>query len=237
MISNSKYFIMNRIYSFLKVILFLAVVLTAFQATSPKPTKLFNGKNFEGWYGYTSKTGKVADPSKLFRIENGVIRLQGKYPGYVATTDTFCNYKLSAEFCWETDSMIPRCSDKRNSGLMYNVPYVFKDTSWPEGIQFQIKENNCGDFILLHNVTMKVRGIVNKPDRSVVIPKLINAEKKAGEWNRIEIVILNGECIQYLNGKLVNEGTNASVKDGRILLQYEGYPVKFRNIELTQITR
>jgi hypothetical protein len=188
-----------------------------------------------GWYSYTAKTGKVDDASKIFRINNGEILSQGKNPDYIATTDTFKSYRLTLEFCWQTDSTIPRCSQKRNSGVMYNVPYTLKDTLWPERIQFQVKENNCGDFILLHNVTMEVRGVLNEPGRSVVVPKLMNAEKKAGEWNWIEIVTQNGKCSQYLNRKLVNEGDKASTTSGRILLQFEGYPIKFRNIELTRL--
>ena len=37
---------------------------------------------------------------------------------------------------------------------------------------------------------------------------------------------------QRLNGKLVNKGTESSVNQGRILLQYEGFPIDFRKITI-----
>ena len=70
--------------------------------------------------------------------------------------------------------------------MLYEV-ITAKDTLWPQGIQFQIKEGATGDFILLQNVTLEQNGARNEPGRSVVISKSENAENAAGEWNQIEI--------------------------------------------------
>jgi hypothetical protein len=40
-----------------------------------------------------------------------------------------------------------------------------------------------------------------------------------------------------LNGKLVNEWVEASSKEGKISLNYEGSPIDFRNIQLKNISK
>ena len=57
-------------------------------------------------------------------------------------------------------------------------------------------------------------------------------EKNIGQWNKLVIISKNGVIIQKLNRKLVNQGTESSVTQGRILLQYEGYPIDFRKINI-----
>ena len=52
------------------------------------------------------------------------------------------------------------------------------------------------------------------------------------EWTRIEAVVEKDTLKYYVNGKLVNEGTNTSVSDGRIMLQSEGAEIYFRRIDV-----
>ena len=52
-------------------------------------------------------------------------------------------------------------------------------------------------------------------------------ERQLGEWRT------EGNMVrQYVNGKLVNEGTDPFPKEGKILIQSEGAEVYFRNITL-----
>jgi hypothetical protein len=57
-------------------------------------------------------------------------------------------------------------------------------------------------------------------------------EKPHGEWNLVELVAQGGHVKQYLNGKLVNEGSDAYPSSGKILIQSEGAEVFFRDIRL-----
>jgi len=118
---------------------------------------------------------------------------------------------------------------------MYLVPDTAVDKLWCTGIQFQIKEKNTGDFIFLGGVTTEIDGKKTVGGKSVVYPKTLDAEKKYGEWNKIEIIVQNGIIIQKLNGKTVNKTQNPSVNSGRILLQYEGYPIDFKNIIIKKL--
>jgi len=51
-------------------------------------------------------------------------------------------------------------------------------------------------------------------------------------WTRLEAVVSGGNLTYYVNGKLVNEGTDASFTDGKIMFQSEGAEIHFRKIDL-----
>jgi hypothetical protein len=197
-------------------------------------TKLFNGKNLNAWYAYVKSTGKHLDATEVFSVEDGNIKFSGDENGYLMSLDTFRNFHLIVEYKWETNPPENKKSKTKNSGIMYHIPFDVPDTFWPKGIQFQVKEGFTGDFVLLDNVTIQVSDSTNQPGKSVVMKRFADAEKPIGEWNTVEIISENGVCIQKLNGKLVNEGKNASVNSGRILLQYEGYPIYFRKVEVVR---
>ena len=213
----------------------IILLLSSTTIFAQKSISLFNGNNLKGWYAFSSEDGKLKNAEDLFVVSDNTIHLYGKKAGYLMSEKSFANFNLKAEFRWNTDKNVERKSQKKNSGLMYLVPKSAKDTLWPQGIQFQIKEGATGDFILLQNVTLEKDGTRNEPGRSVAISKNENAENTAGEWNTIEILVENDLIKQYLNGKLVNEGRYPSVTKGRILLQYEGYPIDFRSIEITKL--
>jgi hypothetical protein len=59
-----------------------------------------------------------------------------------------------------------------------------------------------------------------------------DAEKPYGEWNTVEVISYNGKCIHIVNGVIVNVGEEASVKEGKILLQSEYAEIYYRNIKI-----
>lgn len=86
-------------------------------------------------------------------------------------------------------------------------------------------------------MTAKVNGKLVEAGASVTSPKFLENEKPYGEWNSIVIKSLNGKITQYLNGKLVNEATEATSVEGRISLNYEGSAIDFRHIKLKKISK
>lgn len=206
-----------------------------FLGFTQKNIKLFNGKNLDGWYAFEPEIGKQNNATNLFKVENNKIRLYGAKAGYIITNKSFKNFKLTMKFRWNTDTTFTRKNDKKNSGVMYLVPTDTPDELWPKGIQFQIKEGATGDFVLLQNTTLNINGTKTEPGKSVVANKFKDAEKPFGKWNTLTIIVLNGHVTQKLNGILVNEGLDASVLEGRILLQYEGFPIDFKDIVIKQL--
>lgn len=216
---------------------FLFIALSCFSniALSQNKKQLFNQKDLSGWYAFNTETGKQDDASKCFSVDENMIRLNGSKAGYLMSEQSFSNFILSVEFRWNTDSMFIRASQNKNSGVMYLVPENTPDELWPCGYQFQIKEGATGDFILLKEVTLQVNGEQVGPGASVVSPRFGDAAKPIGEWNTMVVTVKAGKVSQKLNGQIVNEGKNPSVSSGRILLQYEGYPIDFRKVEVVEI--
>ncbi len=193
-------------------------------------TELIKNDKFSG-YAFSKETGKTT-PESLFRIDDGHIIMDAEHAGYLVTKKEYRNFKLKAQFRWIVKQ---GQKPKRNSGLMYYVTKKQEDGLWPSGYQYQIKTNATGDFILLKNTTIVVNDTLCGPGASVGVKHFSEAEKEAGEWNEILIVAKAGVVQQYLNGTLVNEGKDASAQKGRILFQYEGYPIEFKDIFIEEI--
>lgn len=215
--------------------IFFLIVLCAQVSNAQKSINLFNQQNLEGWYAFSQKTGKHKNASEVFSVENNMIRLYGKQVGYLMSNKSFKNFKLTVEFKWNTDEKFARKAKSKNSGIMYLVPKETPDVLWPKGIQCQVKEGATGDFILLQNVSLEVKCKNIEPGKSVVVKRFKDGSNPIGEWNTVEIICKHGKITQKINGKLVNKGKNASVTEGRILLQYEGFPIDFKRVEIKEI--
>ena len=218
---------MIHLYRFL----FIAVLLLS-QKNNAQQIALFNQKDLKGWYAFGEEKGKVSNAAELFSTEDNMIRMYGPKAGYLMSEQSFKNFKLTVEFRWNTDAKFVKKNNSKNSGVMYLVPSETPDVLWPKGIQFQIKEGATGDFVLLQEVTLKINGKKTEPGKSVVAKRFADAEKAIGEWNTLVVTSKNGIITQQLNGKLVNQGTASSVTEGRILLQYEGFPIDFRKVTI-----
>lgn len=223
---------MKPIPFFSLLMLLLSPTLSIAQKTIP----LFNQNDLKGWYAFEPETGKHQQGLDLFAVENKMIRCFGKKAGYLMSKKSFRNFKLTVDFKWNTDTTFVKKNNSRNSGVMYLVPKATPDELWPKGIQFQIKEGGAtGDFVLLQEVTLTINGVQNQPGKSVVAKNFQEAENPINEWNTLVITANNRTITQELNGKLVNQGINSSLTKGRILLQYEGFPIDFRKIEIVKL--
>jgi hypothetical protein len=59
-----------------------------------------------------------------------------------------------------------------------------------------------------------------------------DVESPAGEWTRLEVIADGDRVTNVVNGVVVNAGTGASLREGRIMIQSEGAEIYFRRIEL-----
>ena len=193
-------------------------------------------KNLEidDWYAFTKTNTAQQQPSEIYEFKDGMIRMHRNDNSCLMTKKSYKNFELTLEYKWNLEEKYKTNSTK-NSGVMYNIPLDASDRIWPKGIQFQIKENTTGDFIFLDQVTAKVNGKLIEAGASVVSPKFLANENPYGEWNSIVIKSFNGKITQYLNGKLVNECTDASSTEGKISLNYERSPIDFKNIKIKEI--
>ena len=213
----------------------LAITALSGCASITSEPALFNGTNLDGWYAFDDKQGKLEQAEDRFTVENGMIRLFGKSKAYLASVKSYDEFELSLEYKWNLDENFARISNKKNSGIMYLFPSDTPDMFWPKGIQFQVKEGSSGDFIMLHNTTVKINGKSSEPGKSVVLKHFSDASNPLGEWNQVDIKVKNGQITQKLNGTVVNQATDANVSSGKILLQFEGYPIDFKNLVIKRL--
>jgi len=197
--------------------------------------KLFNGKNFDGWHTFLKDIGINKDPDNNFTIEDGVIHVLGKDLGYAMTQTAFSNYHFKVDFKWGERRWGSRTKEKRDAGVCYNIPVNEPDSIWPQSIECQVQEGDVGDFWLLGFSTIKVNGVQNIPANHTRMIKQKDGEKPTGEWNTLEIISYSGKCVQIVNGIVVNVGDEASVKNGRILLQSEFAEVYYKNVLLRKL--
>jgi len=194
---------------------------------------LFNGKNLEGWYSFLKTKGKNNDPDTVFSVNNRLLRITGKEFGYIVTERSFTDFHLVVEFKWGQKKYPPRENQKRDNGICYYV--VATDKVWPRSIECQIQEGDCGDFWLIDSVTIVIDGVRTPSTHNTRHIKKKDSENPSGEWNRIEVIAQNGKCTHIVNGEIVNEGEDASIRSGRILIQSEGAEIFYRKIEVREL--
>src|SRR6266496_1110892 len=204
---------------------------------------LFDGKTTNGWHKYgggpVGSAWKIADGALYLDAtdkENGKI----KNGGDIATNEEFENFDLKLEW---------KISKGGNSGIMfcvhedttkYKMPYetgpemqILDNEGHPDG---KIKKHRAGDLYDLISCSKET-------------------VKPVGEWNRVEIKLLNGQLDFFLNGENVVSTTMwddswnkmvanskfktmpgfATFRKGRIDLQDHDFTVWYRNIMIKKL--
>ena len=187
---------------------------------------LFNGKDLTGWVRFIPNEKKVDgkwQTQTVWTVKDGVIYCTGKPNGYIRTEESYANYKLHVEWRW--------VAKPTNSGVLLHKKGI--DKVWPTCVEAQLMHDNAGDFWLLSHSTIKAGGQQIGPKPYANAKKRGEpAEKPAGEWNTYDITCDGGTVQLVVNGRLMNEGTDANPSSGPICLQSEGSPIEFRNVTL-----
>jgi len=215
--------------------LMLAVPLLARASRPPTPVRLFNGRDFSGWYTFIEGDGKNNDPDHIFTIEpGGVIHVLGKKMGYLGTEKEYSNYRLSLEFKWGEKKWPPHENEPRDAGVLYHC--VGPDKVWMKSVECQIEEGDCGDVWLTGGEggapSLTVKGKKYTGGRVI---KFADYEKPKGQWNQVTVVADGDKIQQSINGKLNMEGSESSLTSGKINLQSEGAEIYYRNVTLTPL--
>jgi hypothetical protein len=209
---------------------------------------LFNGSDLSHFDTFIRGRGLNSDPEHIFKVQNGAIHVSGREMGYIVTKRPFHRFYLRAEFKWGEGTFGERAGQARDSGILYNIQG--EDKVWPRSIEFQIKEGETGDFWMTDGAALtgsdgkRVTGppgsatnighIDKGPEQNVVGFRNASGEfeKPHGEWNLLEVVVDDKTIRQYVNGVLVNTGTDPFPTEGKILFQSEGAEVYFKEIRL-----
>jgi hypothetical protein len=222
-------------------LLLICVVLVTSACTTTKENKsipLFNGTNLKGWHIDVPAMDTDTTLQSPFLIRDGMLVSMGTPNGHIITDAEYENFKLEVEYRFT--------GTPGNCGVL-----VFASTPralyqmFPKSIEVQMMHENAGDFwCIVEDITvpdMETRrgpkeewGITEGKGRRI-INLTDGSEKPVGEWNNMVIECAGNSIKVWVNGTMVNHGTNSTASKGNIALQAEGSEVEFRKVELTSL--
>jgi len=220
-------------------------------------------------YGLDNDPLHVITVSKV--DERNVIRITGEAWGMIFTENVFNNYHLKLKMKWGEKMYSPREHGPRDSGLLYHgFGEPGSANYWMGSQELQIQEGDMGDywpvgdveidipsipyndkyFIYKEGAEMRTYHYAEILDTAIQdslakrrVFKALDAEKPHGQWNDIELIVMDGNSIHIVNGKVVmrlfNSRIGSSQKpltSGRIILQSEGAEVYYKDIYIRQLT-
>ena len=200
-----------------------AFVLFAISSMSAQTTEnLFATGNLNGWTMYVDDPN--VDPATIFKLENGILRVEGRPFGFIRTNKAYDNFVLIVQWRW--------VAEPSNSGIFIYMQDELR--LWPNMIECQLAAGRSGDLLSANGARFSNSPIVDERVRAIQ-KKYDSSEKPAGEWNTAVITSMSGNVSVVINGVLQNEGIDSLNKSGYIGLQSEGGPIEFRNVTLTTI--
>ena len=172
---------------------------------TPKPTKLFDGKTFNGWEGDTINTWHILNNC----IAGGSLKTTVPHNEFLATTENFSDFELSLEFKLTGTGFV-------NAGVQFHSERTTDPTYEMVGYQADLGD---GFWASLYDESRRNVTIVN-PD-SMLIKKIL----KPNQWNRYTIKSVGRRIRIWLNGVQTVDYIEPDEKithSGRIALQVHG---------------
>ena len=222
------------------IILLLAVSFFSCMNQQEKPKSLFNGSDLTGWHIDIPAMDSNPETLNPFIVRDGLLVSLGSPGGHLITDEIFQDYRLTVEYRF--------AGTPGNCGVLIHAsePRALYGM-FPKSLEVQMMHEHAGDFwCIVEDITVpdmesrrgpkdnwgitegKGRNIKNLTDDS---------EKPVGEWNTMLVETVGSEVKVWVNGDLVNFGTDCTADRGQIAIQAEGSEVEFRKIELKAIKK
>jgi len=225
----------------MKKVIITALILCFAQAIHAQKgfKPLFDGKTTKGWHTYGKNSAGAG-----WKAENGILRFdpdaaKNDGGGDLVTDAAFKNFHLKLEW---------KIAPNGNSGIIFYVnenAAKYKNT-YETGLEMQVLDNDGHPD---GKITKHRAG-----DLYDLIQSKSEPVKPVGEWNKAEIISLNGKLTLILNGitvvetvlwddnfkKLIDGSKFAgwpefgTFQEGKIALQDHGNRVWYRNIMIKE---
>lgn len=221
-----------------KYIFLFALAFASYSVIGQETKSLFNGKDLSGWHVDVPAMDDDETARNPFIVRDGMLVSLGTPGGHLITDEIYKDYRLEAQYRF--------AGEPGNCGILVHAstPRALYDM-FPKSIEVQMMHENAGDFwCIVEDIevpNMEERrgpkenwGIIEGKERR--IKNLTDdSEKPLGQWNTMIIEAVGDSVKVWVNGDLVNHGTNATAVEGNIAVQAEGSEVEFRKLELTQL--
>ena len=225
----------------MKLYILLPFLCSSLAAAPEGFTNLFNGKDFEGWWGASTenpakylalsaeklaekKTKSHTNINKHWSVKDGIIHNDG-HGLFLTTEKNYADFELQLEY---------KLDPKADSGIyLRGIPQIqIWDTT---------KETSVS---LKHGAAKGSGGLWNNPKGSAGREPLVHADQPIGEWNKMTVKLVGEKVTVTLNGKTVIDQAKLFnyfdkkgplPKAGPIQLQTHGAPMQWRNIFLKEL--
>jgi len=223
------------------LILFLLLLTCACRSPSsraPASIALFDGTSLRGWHADVPAADGDPGLAPSFVARDGLLVSQGSPVGHLITDASFRDYRLSLEWRWPGEP--GNCGVLVHSSTPRRLYGMF-----PQSLECQLHHGDAGDFWCIgEDISVPDMEARRGPpetwgvdgDKARRIKNLTDdSEKPRGEWNKMVIECRGRAITIWVNGVLVNAGTDCTTDHGQIALQAEGAMCEFRRLELTPL--
>ena len=216
-----------------------ALLLCACQsATAPASIELFDGATLRGWHADIPAADNDSTLPATFAVENGLLVSRGTPQGHLITDEAYGDYRLLVEYRWR--------DEPGNCGVLVHTSTPRRlYEMFPQSIECQMHAGNAGDFWCIgEDIRVPDMEARRGPperwgvdgDKARRIKNLTDdSEAPPGSWNTMEIECRGDAITVWVNGDLVNQGTECTADRGGIALQAEGAACEFRRVTLTPL--
>jgi hypothetical protein len=180
-------------------------------------------------------TDPNAPPS--FVVRDGLLVSKGEPRGHLLTDASYRDYRLEVEYRFPGKG--------GNCGVLVHASKpraLYK--MFPQSIEVQMQSGDAGDFWCIQE-NIEVPDMEKRRPRKEgekwggaegdarrILNLTDGSEKPLGEWNTMVIEARGRGIKVWVNGDVVNEGSNSTAAEGRIALQAEGTEVEFRRVDI-----
>ena len=201
------------------------------------------------------------DPKAVFSTyqENGktILAVSGEIYGSLTTTKNYENYHFQAKYRWLNKKWEPRLQKPRDNGILFHSYGKHGDFwhVWKKSLEFQIQENDNGDFITIGGTSAKVpyqsksgqRGIYDPYKPYLEFQGYLSAypepDRPNGNWNTIDLYTFGDKAIYVVNDKVVMSLKDAknhlgeALRRGQIQIQSEAAEIEYKDVRIRDIDK
>jgi hypothetical protein len=199
--------------------------------------QLFNGRDLSGWRPDVPSRDRNPDAPDSFIVREGMLVSLGVPRGHLLTESTYRDYRLEVEYRFP--------GKPGNCGVLVHASRLRAlSEMFPQSIEVQMNHRHAGDFWCIEENIEVPDMATRRPrkegqkyggsegDARRILNLTDDSEKPLGEWNTM-VVEARGRTLKvWVNGDLVNEGSNSTADRGKIAIQAEGAEVEFRRVQI-----
>jgi thiol-disulfide isomerase/thioredoxin len=195
------------------------------------------------------------------------LRITGEYYGCLVTKNEYSNFHLRARVKWGDKKWVPRLDQPKDSGILYHSRGPFGVDywkSWQLSQEFQVIERGLGEYWTQASSAFDIRVGPKEPspDKSLDAPRWNpkapwmtftgsnnhalagSDEENPRQWNQLELVCFQDDCVHVVNGKVVMALRDSRYKagdkfvamtGGKLQIQSEAAEVFYRDLEIRRI--